>query len=124
MVELRTTVVRMLSVEQIARIAHEANRAYCIELGDHSQPSWEVAPEWQRTSATKGVAFTIANPTAPASASHDSWLAEKLRDGWAYGPVKDPGRKLHPCCVPFEQLSIEQQLKDHLFQAVVRALSR
>lgn len=34
-------------VEQIARMAHEANRAYCQALGDDSQPAWEDAPEWQ-----------------------------------------------------------------------------
>jgi hypothetical protein len=114
----------MLTIEQIAKVAHEANRAYCAALGDPSQAPWNEAPEWQRRSAINGVAFTQSHSDAPPSASHDSWLAEKLRDGWRYGPVKDPDRKEHPCVVPYEQLPVAQQLKDHLFQAVVRALSR
>ena len=109
--------------EQIARVTHEANRAYCKSIGDDSQPAWDDAPEWQRSSAMNGVAFTIANPGAHPSASHDSWLAEKRAAGWTYGPAKDPEKKQHPCFVPYEALPPEQRAKDHLFQAVVRALA-
>ena len=31
-------------IEACARAAHEANRAYCLALGDTSQPSWDDAP--------------------------------------------------------------------------------
>lgn len=44
--------------EQIARVAHEVNRAYCKALGDDSQEVWELAPQWQRDSAIVGVKFT------------------------------------------------------------------
>jgi len=40
-----------------ARIAHEANRVWCAENGDNSQPSWDNAPDWQRESAINGVTF-------------------------------------------------------------------
>jgi hypothetical protein len=109
-------------LEAIAKACHEVNRAYCVSLGDHSQPTWEDAPAWQRASACSGVRFTRAHPAAPPSASHDNWLAEKARDGWKYGPVKDPAKKEHPCFVPYDELPTEQQTKDHLFQAVVRAM--
>ena len=113
----------MLTAEDIARVCHEANRAYCRSLGDNSQSHWESAPDWQRQSAINGVRFTVANPKAPASASHESWMKEKLADGWTYGETKDPEKKTHPCIVPFEELPIEQQRKDMLFQAIVRALT-
>jgi hypothetical protein len=112
-----------LTVVQIARVCHEANRAYCEGIGDTSQAQWENAPDWQRVSAVKGVEFTHANPDAPPSASHESWLAEKQATGWSYGPVKDPEKKEHPCFVPYGELPVEQRRKDALFQAVVRALS-
>ncbi len=44
-----------MTPEQIARVAHEVNRAYCQALGDNSQPAWEDAPQWQRDSAMLGV---------------------------------------------------------------------
>lgn len=108
---------------QVARICHEANRAYCAALGDLSQKPWVEAPEWQRESAIHGVEFHQATPDAPPSASHESWLAEKRAAGWKYGPVKDDAKKEHPCFVPFEDLPPEQQVKDVLFSAIVRALS-
>lgn len=112
-----------LTNEQIARVCHEANRGYCQALGDNSQASWDEAPEWQRESAIKGVEFNLANPEAPASASHESWLAVKEADGWKYGEVKDAEKKEHPCYVPYDQLPKDQQRKDAVFKAVVQALA-
>lgn len=109
--------------EAIARVCHEANRAYCQTIGDDSQVAWLDAPEWQRASALKGVAFCIDNPDAPPSANHDSWLDEKRATGWTYGPVKDAEKKEHPCFVPYEDLPVEQRAKDALFKAVVAALT-
>lgn len=118
-----TTALLRINIEAIAKVAHEANRAYCATLGDDSQPAWEDAPDWQKSSALHGARFHVENPTAPASASHTSWLAEKEATGWKYGPVKDPDKKEHPCYVPFEELSEEHKRKDFLFRAVVHALA-
>lgn len=108
--------------QSIARVAHEVNRAYCESLGDISQPSWDDAPEWQKESATNGVAFHFHNPTATPSDSHKNWLAQKVADGWRYGTVKDPVAKTHPCMVDYDRLPQEQRSKDFLFRAVVHAL--
>lgn len=109
--------------EQIARVAHEVNRAYCQSLGDYSQPAWEVAPQWQRDSALTGVNLHINNPDASASASHESWMAEKVADGWAWGLKKRPELKQHHCIVPFDALPEAQQAKDYIFRGVVHALA-
>jgi hypothetical protein len=107
-----------MDIQQIAKIAHNVNKAYCESLGDHSQPEWNAAPDWQKSSAINGVKFHLENETSPEQ-SHESWLAEKQRDGWKYGSVKDPEKKEHPCFVPYDQLPKEQQTKDYLFKAVV-----
>ncbi|HEX6624608.1 MAG TPA: RyR domain-containing protein [Pyrinomonadaceae bacterium] len=112
-----------MTIEQIARICHDANASLCHSVGDHSQTSWGEAPEWQRESAIKGVQFHLANPDASASATHDIWLKEKAETGWVYGESKDAAAKTHPCIVPFEQLPPEQQAKDHLFRGIVHALA-
>jgi RyR domain len=113
--------MEILNIEQIARVCHEANRAYCASIGDNSQKPWLEVEQWQRDSAIQGVRYALANPAAPASAQHDAWLADKERDGWKFGPVKDPEKKEHPCFVPYEQLPAEQKIKDYLFMAVVTA---
>mgnify|MGYP006297405973 FL=1 len=112
-----------MQIEQIARVAHEVNRAYCQALGDNSQPTWADAPQWQRDSALLGVQLHTENPDAGPQASHDSWMAQKVADGWTYGPEKRPDLKQHPCMVPFDQLPREQQAKDFIFRSVVLALA-
>jgi len=71
-----------------------------------------------------GVALHIDNPDAGPEASHKSWMAQKVADGWVYGDTKDPGAKRHPCMVPFSELPVEQQAKDFIFRAVVHALKK
>jgi hypothetical protein len=107
-----------IQIEDIARVCHEANRAYCLEMGDASQVPWNEAPTWQRDSARLGVQLHLANDVGPEG-SHESWMAQKIADGWQYGPDKDAEKKLHPCLVPFEQLPFEQQFKDRLFHGIV-----
>ena len=106
----------------IAKVCHEANKAYCESIGDYSQKSWDEAEEWQRESAVKGVLYRLNNPEAPKSAQHDAWMNDKINSGWIYGEVKDAEKKTHPCIVPYNDLPIEQQKKDALFQAIVDAL--
>ena len=113
-----------MNIEHVAQVAHEMNKAYCEAIGDNSQPEWKDAPEWQKKSAIAGVRFHLDNPNASPSASHDSWLEEKEKDGWKYGPVKDAAKKEHPCFVPYEKLPAEQRAKDYIFRAVVHSLKR
>ena len=32
-----------MTEQEIARVCHEVNRAYCQAIGDNSQPTWEDA---------------------------------------------------------------------------------
>ncbi|MCP1674627.1 hypothetical protein J2T57_001729 [Natronocella acetinitrilica] len=113
-----------MSDESIARVAHEANRAWCEAHGDFSQSPWEGAPAWQRASILTGVAAHRANPAMTPEQSHALWLAGKTRDGWRYGPQKRVDRREHPCMRPYAELPAHQRTKDALFTAVVGALLR
>ena len=108
--------------EQIAKVCHEINKAYCEALGDESQSSWDEAPEWQKDSAMMGVALHSNNPKAGPEASHNSWMKQKVDDGWVPGKTKDPEKKTHPCIALFADLPVEQQAKDFIFRAIVHAL--
>lgn len=113
--------------EQAAALAHEANRAYCESIGDHSQVPWAETPANIRASIIDGVRFVWPGNTSPQEA-HENWLKFKEADGWHYGPVKDLARKTHPCFLPYKSLPEEQRIKDTIFRSVVlgvkaRALS-
>ena len=113
-----------MNIEQIAQVAHELNKAFCESIGDHTQPDWVDAPDWQRDSAIAGVKMHIDNPNATPQDSHASWLKQKEEDGWKYGPVKNAETKEHPCFVPYEELPVEQRSKDYIFRQVVHSLKK
>lgn len=110
-------------VLQIAMVCHQANKAWCEANDDYSQKDWCEAEEWQRQSAISGVIFRIGNPDKGHDIQHNSWLEEKVKDGWVYGEIKDAEAKTHPCIVPFEELPEFQKKKDSIFCAIVDSLS-
>lgn len=110
-----------MNVNFIARVCHEANRALCEAYGDTTQKQWEESPTWQKESAISGVRFHIEHPDAGPDASHVEWMRHKEADGWKYGAVKNESAKEHPCMVPYEQLPVEQRVKDYVFRAIVHA---
>lgn len=112
------------NIERAAATAHEANRLYCISIGDNSHPHWEEAPDWQKKSAIIGAEMVFANPGITPEESHESWSRVKIAEGWVHGETKDPQEKTHPCLVPYADLPEEQRHKDYLFGSVVRAVLR
>lgn len=112
----------MNSIEKIAIVCHQANKAWCELNGDNSQFDWISAEQWQRDSAISGVKFRVDNPNAGHDAQHNAWMADKIANGWTYGLKKDAEAKTHFCIVPFDQLPEFQQKKDALFCAIVDAL--
>ena len=115
---------KKMTTADIAQVAHEINKEYCLAIGDSSQLPWDEAPAWQKESAVLGVMFHVENPNAGPDASHNSWMKQKIDTGWVYGEVKDADKKEHPCIVPFEDLPMQQQFKDYLFRQVVHSLKK
>lgn len=113
----------MMRVEDIARVCHEVNRAYCESIGDTSQLPWPQAKEWQRLSAIRGVRFALEHPDAGAASLHNDWVDQKVTAGWKFGPFKDETLKEHPCIVSYDELPDTQKAKDILFHAVVETMS-
>jgi|SRR5579872_4674667 len=105
--------------EDIASIAHAANRAYCETLGDYSQPLWERLEPERKTIVVAGVRAIFEHPTITPEDCHQKWVEAHAKAGWHYGPTLDRARKIHPCMVPYHELSAEQKRKDLLFRAVV-----
>ena len=105
----------MNSITEIAEIADETNRTYCQTIGDYSQVGWDFCEQWQRLSALDGVRAIERGIVTKPEQSHENWMKLKEDEGWVYG-------KEHPYMVPFEELPHEQQMKDHLFFAIVTTL--
>lgn len=114
--------LRKFNVDNIARVCHEANRAYCATLGDSTQLSWHNAPDWQKESAREGVVKIMNGEVKSPRESHESWLEKKRADGWSYGETKDVALKKHPCFKSYDELPIEQRRKDTLFFVIVNSM--
>ena len=39
-----------------------------------------------------------------AENAHALWAAQRIKDGWTFGPQRDDAKKLHPCLIPYDQL--------------------
>jgi len=112
----------MISIEEIARVVHQVNKAYCQAIGDKTQVSWEDAPEWQKESAFDGILKIVENPEQTPEQSHEAWMLKKQQDGWRYGPIKDEKLMTHPAMVPYSDLSVEARAKDYIFSEIVKEL--
>ncbi len=107
----------------IAKVVHHAHKAYCEEIGDFSQKSWEDAGESVQNSKLDGIAKFFADEDITPEQMHDSWCEFKRLDGWVYGEEKDVESKTHPCLVEYGELPRKQRVKDDIFIAVIEALS-
>ena len=47
-----------------------------------------------------------------AENTHDIWAAQRLAQGWTYGPLRDDAQKRHPCLVPYAALSESEKQYD------------
>ncbi len=111
------------AIAKIAQVMHESMRAWQKVNGQDVAPPWSKAPQWMRDSSINSALWRIENPTAPASAQHDQWLAQKKRGGWKHGKVKDGVKKTHPLMVAYRALPEVERRKDALVNAVVTALA-
>ncbi|MBI1339607.1 hypothetical protein GC169_05260 [bacterium] len=110
-------------ITRIARVMHEAVRAWQMANGQEAAPPWSRAPAWMKTASREAVVWRLAHRKAPASAQHDQWADEKLANGWRYGKVKDGKKKTHPLLIPYEDLPEVERQKDTLVAAVVLSLA-
>jgi hypothetical protein len=115
---------RRETAARIARVCHEANRTYSVQLGDLSHVEWERCSKDLRDSAINGVLLMLDRPDTSAEELHEEWCDARREAGWVWGPVKDEERKTHPNLAPYDELPPEQQTKDRLFRAIVQALAR
>lgn len=110
----------LYTVEQIARVVHEANTGLQAAIGEPVNPPWDEAPPWQQWSCIEGVKDALSG-LSPRE-HHEAWVETMRAEGWVQGPSKDGDAKTHPYLVPFDDLPPAQQAKTRLFLAIVNAL--
>ena len=49
-----------------------------------------------------------------AAHNHDLWAAQRIQDGWKFGPRRNDERKEHPCLVPYAELPNAEKEYDRI----------
>lgn len=108
---------------EIAAVCHEANRELTRILKDVPlQAHWDDCDADMKAMVLKGIEWRCNNPDAPASASHEAWMQDRLSLGWVLGPERSNEKKTHPALVPYKDLPPGVQLKDKVFVSIILAL--
>lgn len=45
---------------------------------------------------------------------HDNWSAQRMKEGWRFGLLRDDINKLHPCLVPYKDLPENEKTYDRI----------
>lgn len=137
-------------IELLARQIHEAYRQKQLQKGNKEVPVWEELADTLKYSNFRQardaferprqlgycvlekevgikagkqemLSFTPGEIEYLARIEHDSWMEERIRNGWRYGEVKDVDKKLSPYLVPYEELeeSIKQLDRDAVSNVIV-----
>ena len=55
--------------------------------------------------------------------THEVWAAERISQGWRWGPRRNDAAKEHPCLIPYSQLTeAEKRLDRATAEAVLRVI--
>jgi hypothetical protein len=109
----------MITEEQIAKVCHEVNRAYCQALGDNSQPPWKNASALKKSNTLQAVRNYILSISAETEKSRASAEAQEIVESWVNGPEKYPDLGV---TTRLGVLPPELQAREDMFVAVVRAV--
>lgn len=117
------TVDENMQMSIIASVAFEANRQYCEMIGGKAyNPAWTEVGQDVRDALIESVKVALTDKIVSAELSHLRWANVRVEAGWSVGPEFNPHRKQDPNLVPFKELSVQEQLKDILFLAIVNSL--
>lgn len=47
-----------------------------------------------------------------AENTHEVWAAQRIKDGWTYGPARDDAHRHNPCLVPYCDLPESEKVYD------------
>lgn len=93
----------------------EANRAAARRLAEVlAVIGIRILPQEQSQGLSEAELFDLIelNMKRLAPAEHEGWMRQKIEAGWKHATERDDVRKLHPCIVPFDELSEDEKEKD------------
>lgn len=88
------------------------------------QERWETLQPFFKNALYKPEPIDTSNVSLPeeledlvetlAESNHNNWAIGRFKDGWAWGPNRDDKVKWHPCLIPYDELTTEEQEYDRI----------
>jgi hypothetical protein len=113
--------VNDITLGSVAKIVHQAIKAYAESTGDRSINDWQFTSAPDRSKLVRSVAFRIDYPDLHSRDIHQNWIRMRMDDGWTHGEY-DSDYKTHPLLVEYTQLDPVTKIKNSLLCAIVDAL--
>lgn len=111
-----------VTVEAMARVVYAAIREWCIITHQPVDYTWADLPVKYKNHLINAVSEAFHNMKTPTGKQlHETCLKQALEGGWKYGEKVDRPNRVHPDILPWEKLSFNQRMKDHLFSVIIRA---
>jgi len=111
-----------MEIAHVAEVCHEANCVLQHYNGDTIAAPWDTLPEDQKERVINGVALRLKNPDSDPEFMHENWLRDMTADGYVLGDQIDHENKTHSCLKKYDDLPLNQRVKDTLFGAIVDSL--
>lgn len=105
----------------IARVAHEAVRAFAAANGEFKS-SWEHLDLASQDRIIRGVEALAESPFRTPAENHANWLDDMDEAGWTWGEKHDAELKTHPAFMQFDDLPETFRRRNEIFLAVVKSL--
>ena len=96
---------------ELAETFKQSNRDLAFDIGPKLRKvncAIEAMADWD----TPVFVFSDEELELLAGLEHDRWCADRKRDGWSYGLVRNNDAKRHPDLVPWDQLTEDTKDKD------------
>jgi hypothetical protein len=110
-----------MKASEIAAVCYAVNNAYRAAIGELTRITWGDLLPVDQESLIAGVKLAMKNTQTPEQ-QHNTWLDNKLADGWLFGKEEDLVGKKSPNMVPYIEISEIQKVKDHVFLAIVKSM--
>ncbi len=112
----------MVIVQELAELIHGINLLYTKTAGlPGTTVPWIAVSEGERAKFIAAVEEQIKNPSSSPENSHKRWMKSKKQDGWIFGEFNRV-EKTHPCLANYDELPLEQQIKDKLFMKLIKMM--
>lgn len=107
------TVDMKLTAEDITKVVIEVSEKYRKSMGGIPSSNWKDA---------KGVVDRYIKNDLTPEEDHNDWMVKGINSGWSYGKEINVESKKHSLLLPFEKLSPEHQILEHMVYSIVKVL--